>query len=187
MDGEVWRPITRFTIMMKDGSWKYEVSNLGRVRRCAFTAEDGRQYDEKILKQHISSSCLSVNLAKGDKIHKAAVHRLVALAFCPHPEGSAIVRHLDGDRNNNVATNLKWVRWSGSHDYRERVINRMFKACARPVQQYSLGGKLIAEYPSIAAAAKAVYISSQAISHCCRGKSRTSGGFLWCYADEGGS
>jgi hypothetical protein len=35
-----------------------------------------------------------------------AVHRLVALVFC-EGEGE-VVRHLDGDKTNNAATNLAW-------------------------------------------------------------------------------
>lgn len=37
------------------------------------------------------------------------VHRLVAMAFCPNPYNKKIVHHIDGDKHNNVASNLKWV------------------------------------------------------------------------------
>lgn len=36
------------------------------------------------------------------------VHRLVAEAFIPNPEGYDIVMHLDNDKSNNSASNLKW-------------------------------------------------------------------------------
>lgn len=36
------------------------------------------------------------------------VHRLVAETFHPKPEGAAEVRHLDGTRLNNAASNLTW-------------------------------------------------------------------------------
>jgi hypothetical protein len=36
------------------------------------------------------------------------VHRLIAEAFCAHPNGKDFVNHLDGDRSNNRSSNLEW-------------------------------------------------------------------------------
>ncbi len=37
------------------------------------------------------------------------VHRLVAQAFVPYPQGLPIVDHQDGDKRNNDAANLRWA------------------------------------------------------------------------------
>jgi hypothetical protein len=36
-------------------------------------------------------------------------HRLVAEAFCDNPNGYTIVDHIDRDKHNDNASNLRWV------------------------------------------------------------------------------
>jgi hypothetical protein len=87
---EIWRQVR--------GWLGYKVSNLGRV----MTVETGYIRLGSINSEGYRTVALSDN----GKQWATRVHRLVAAAF-PQGEGPQ-VRHLDGNRLNNVATNLRW-------------------------------------------------------------------------------
>lgn len=69
-----------------------KVGSAFRVRR---TALDGKGYPSLTL------------IAERHRL-KRRVHRLVAEGFVANPLGLPCVRHLDGDKENNAATNLAW-------------------------------------------------------------------------------
>ena len=51
---------------------------------------------------------LFVGLSKNGKVKIFLVHRLVAQAFIPNNEKKEIVKHRDGDNENNDVSNLYW-------------------------------------------------------------------------------
>lgn len=90
---EVWRPAP--------GVEGYQVSSLGRARRCGAarvlgltTTPNGyRQYRPVI----------------GGRRTSKNIHRAVCIAFHGDPPFlGAVARHLDGDKSNNRADNLAW-------------------------------------------------------------------------------
>ena len=49
-----------------------------------------------------------VNLYKNGEVKHYYVHRLVAVAFVPNPEGLPVVNHINADPSDNRAENLEW-------------------------------------------------------------------------------
>lgn len=103
-NNEVWRKI--------DGSTRHEVSNCGRVRKST-TKRLLRPGLNTYGYPHFSFKC-------GGKMKCMTVHRAVALAFIPNPEGKAQVNHKNGDKTDNRVENLEWCSCSENlrHAYR---------------------------------------------------------------------
>ena len=53
----------------------------------------------------------------GGKIKRKYVHRLVAGTYVPNPCGKPEVNHIDGNKCNNVASNLEWCTKSENHKH----------------------------------------------------------------------
>jgi hypothetical protein len=92
-----------------------EVSSLGRVRSKTHISVF---YNKKIKKEirrrspaHLRRLVTGGSGYKQIEVHKKkySVHRLVALAFIPNPKNKKVVNHLDGDKANNIVSNLEWV------------------------------------------------------------------------------
>lgn len=80
---------------------RYEVSNLGRIRH-------GTTLVVKTV-DSLSSEYPKTQLwVKGCK-KNFLIHRLVADAFIPNPEGKPFVNHKDANKSNNIASNLEWA------------------------------------------------------------------------------
>lgn len=73
---------------------------------------------------------LVVCLRKDGKHTNKRIHRLVAEAYLPNPEGKAEVNHKDEDKTNNCVANLEWVSSKENCNYgtRNKRISETVKA-----------------------------------------------------------
>lgn len=71
----------------------------------------------------------------------------------------------------------------GKH-HSEKAKRILSKLRMRPVKMFSLDGNFIKEFDSIKNAAEQMNIHKVAISNCCRGMTKTSGGYIWKYSDS---
>lgn len=93
---EIWKPILGY-----DG--RYEISNHGRVRSWAYKsprfvtpASNGIGYYQ-------------FRLFRNGKAEAHYAHRLVATYFVDGYEDGMEVDHIDNDKSNNNADNLRWI------------------------------------------------------------------------------
>lgn len=57
------------------------------------------------------------------KRKQESVHRLIAKAFIPNPDNKPQVDHIDGNKQNNNASNLRWCTNIENQEFREEQCN----------------------------------------------------------------
>ena len=102
---------------------RYEVSNYGNVR----SNQNGKQ---RLLKQMTNAGKYNgykmVTLYPGNGTSKKVkVHRLVAEAFIPNPNGYTIINHKDEDKQNNNVSNLEWCTKAYNNAYNDAYKRRV--------------------------------------------------------------
>lgn len=207
LEKEEWRDIAGY-------EGKYKISSLGRLSMSG-VYRDGRRYSPRIKKTRFDVGgyeyAVLTNFNGDVKTWK--IHRVVALAFIPNPYEYPCIDHLDGNRDNNRASNLRWATHSmnannpitrqrlsdslklycSSERVREQrrinalnphgVIARRMKV-VRKVCQLDKNGTFIREFESITEAAKYVNGNVTSITRVCRGRRPSAYGYKWRYKNE---
>lgn len=124
-----------------------------------------------------------VSLWKDGEGKHFLIHRLVALAFIPNPNGYEMVNHIDGNKLNNNVENLE--RCNASRNMKHAYENHLITPKTTKVMQYTKDFKLVRIWESIAQACEALKLNHANISTVCRQNTnrKYAGGYIWRYAD----
>ena len=79
---------------------EYGITSCGKVQSYK---------SKKFLSPGITDGYSQVGLMKNGKRKYFYVHRLVAEAYIPNPNGYDTVDHIDGDKTHNYIKNLQWL------------------------------------------------------------------------------
>lgn len=103
---EIWKPVVGFD--------QYEVSSLGRVRRCKPDLH-GRGLGNILAQTPRKDGYISYSLHHNGVQSVRLGHRIVCEAFHgPAPSSKWYACHNDGNRANNAAANVRWDTPSGN-------------------------------------------------------------------------
>ena len=167
--------------MIKSETWKdvvgyeglYKVSDKGNVYSVARKDSIGRKLGGRILKPcYDRDGYLVVNLCKNGVLKRKYIHRLVAEAFLPNPEGLPQVNHRDEIKDNNNVENLEWC--DSKHNINYGTRNERISKKVRAVNAKT--GDVV-EFNSTAEAGRKGY-DQGSVSAACRGTHKTRTGKL---------
>lgn len=166
---EEWKEIADFEGL-------YLISSFGRVKSII---------NNKILTPCIvRANGLVVGLMRNGKVEKRQVSRLVAAAFIPNPDNKPCIDHIDGDRANNHADNLRWVTVKENQNNpitKSKWIGKKAKPHHEKAVEQIKNGIVVNVFVSIQEAARKGNFSATAICKVCKGKGNLHKGYKWRY------
>ena len=187
---EIWKDIEGY-------EGYFQVSDSGNVRSldriivdCNGVSKRIRGFAKKITIN--ADGYRVVTLSKNGKDKVFFVHRLVAFAFIPNPNGYEFINHKDENKSNNNISNLEWCTCAYNNRYgtapeRTRMkIKELGQMC--PVIQFSTEGVKLNEYESLSEASRKTGIILQNIWSAINGGEMsggkwvnrfTAGGYKW--------
>lgn len=190
--------------MWKEIPWTkgaYSASDEGYIKSNDRLGVDGRRLNGVTLKPWLGNhGYLMVNLLVDGKSYRCLVHRLVAEVFLGEAPDGTEIDHKDGNKLNNVASNLEWVTRKENLrraknlglivvSERQKEIRKQISVISREknkkaISQFSLDGKLIKTYAAVLDVCREFGYEPSALSRAASGKQKTSYGYLWRWCEE---
>lgn len=150
----------------------YQVSNFGRVKSLNYN----RKGIKKIMQAKSGSVYFTICLWSKGVRKVQTVHRLVAEAFIPNPNNLEQINHIDGNKKNNVVSNLEWVTRSENAVHSAYVLGKSPGNWSRKKVRCVETGEV---FDSQILAAKAYHTSQGAVGNSARGNRPRAGGVHW--------
>lgn len=95
------------------------------------------------------------------------------------------LRKINTGRKATEETKQKMSRAHKGHPTSEETKQRIRETKeSKSIIQFAKTGEFLCQYPSVTSAAKDSGLDRSQIRKCCRGELKTTGGFVWKYADE---
>lgn len=183
----IWKDIPEY-----EGS--YQVSDTGVVKSLdRFNCVGRRVYGKMIQPSGKKGGFKHVAISKDGITKTIMVHRLVAQTFLLMNGRKPDVKHKDGDRANNNASNLEWCDYEEISRSAFYDFNRKLSGIAKerkPVMMMSMGGRDVKSFITIAKAVE--YLRGRGfpkalttpISACCYGVQKSAYHKKWRFFIE---
>lgn len=159
---EIFKDITGF-------NGNYQVSNLGNVKSLNYH----RTGKEMLLSPGVSTSgYLMVILCKDGKMESHNIHRLVAEAFLPNPNGYPCINHRNECKQDNSVDNLEWCSYKYNNTYNDRHLKTAKSIFCLELNKV---------FQSSCEAERQTGIYQSNINRCLKGIRKSAGGYHWRY------
>lgn len=162
-----------------------EVSDLGRAKS---NLRDGRILKTSLDRKGYHRLRMTIKRQK----YCFKLHRLVAQAFIPNPDNKPQVNHIDGNKDNNAASNLEWVtnKENAQHAVRTGLWKSSMKAAKernklklKPIIATNISTGQQVHFISIGSAERA--LGTRHITDVLKGKRRQAKGYVFAYKEGG--
>lgn len=170
-----WKPVVGFEGL-------YEVSVTGSVRSLDRDSVH-RTGKTHVLKGKVirpskdKDGYLLVHLYKEGEVTTLKVHRVVAEAFLPNPNGYKEINHLNEIKDDNRPENLEWCTRKRNMTYGTRSDKASESLTKYAYQRFTLSGEYVDTLTNKELEKHG--FSAGTIWRCSVGKCRKSSGFLW--------
>jgi len=187
LPGEEWKDVPGFEDVCMASS-EGRIISKGRNVKSGYGTTKWKNPKLQVMKSD-KNGYMKVTVSKNGLAKPYLVHRLVALAFIPNPDGKPEIDHIDTNRSRNSVSNLRWctkqenrlnpISYKRNNDSRKGKPHPQNYRAVVAIKE----GIVIHSYKSAGFAAADGY-NADSIYQACIGKRKTYRGLIWMYLSD---